>query len=343
MNAFFKYLHHQWFDNPNKWYPLTAFYYLTNACDFRCPYCSDGSGTPYYKLSPDILSGQAVISLLKVIRQHSDSLFITGGEPLNHPDFAYVMENIGHLRFKKIILTTNGYRVDSYLDKIAKAVQVFSFSLDTLNYDKADAYFGIGKGILEKILANIEIAKRYKNYQIAISSVVMPNNIEDLYDVYHYAQEQDFLFAAAPQLIGVKVPKALINCDRYRKFYNFLISERRKGRKIFGSITYLEYMRDLPKFTCHPFTMLVVSPVGDVFYPCLEIGHFAGNLLKNANLHQIRREGERQFGPQPHCDTRCHSGCALAFSIVLHQPFSIPQDIYLTVKGQIRTILNLNR
>jgi hypothetical protein len=99
-------------------------------------------------------------------------------------------------------------------------------------------------------------------------------------------------------------------------------------------------MRDLPKFICHPFTMLVVSPVGDVFYPCLEIGNFVGNLLKDVDLHQIRREGERRFGPQPHCDTRCHSGCALAFSILLHQPFSIPQDIYLTTKGRIRNLLN---
>lgn len=340
MHAFFKYLHHLWFDNSQKWYPLTAFYYLTNACDFRCPYCSDGSGTPYYKLSQAILPGPTVISLLKIIRQHSDSVFITGGEPLNHPDFVYVMENIGHLRFKKVVLTTNGYRVDLYLDKIAPAVQVLSFSLDTLNHDKADAYFGVGKGTLAKILANIELATHYPNYQIAISSVVTPNNIEDLYAVYHYAQERGFLFAAAPQLIGVKVPKALINCSRYQKFYNFLISERRQGQKIFGSITYLEYMRDLPKFACHPFTMLVVSPLGDVFYPCLEIGNFAGNLLKNTDLHQIRREGEWQFGPQPRCDTRCHSGCALAFSIALHQPFSISQDIYLTTKGKIRHFLN---
>lgn len=337
----FKYLHHLWFDNPKKWYPLTAFYYLTYACDFRCPYCSDGSGTPYHELSQEILPGRTVIKLLKVIRQQSDSLFITGGEPLNHPDFSYVIEHIGALKFKKVILTTNGYRVDSYLDIIAKSVQILSFSLDTLNHDKADTYFGVGKGTLAKILTNIELATHYKGYRISISSVVTPNNIEDLYDVYHYTQEHGFLFAATPQLVGVKVPKALINCTRYQKFYNFLIRERRKGRKIFGSITYLEYMRDLPKFICHPFTMLVVSPVGDVFYPCLEIGHFAGNLLKNADLHQIRQTGEQQFGPQPQCDTRCHSACALAFSIALHQPLSIPRDLYLTAKGKIHSILNL--
>jgi MoaA/NifB/PqqE/SkfB family radical SAM enzyme len=33
-----------------KWRPILGVYYLTYACEFRCPYCCDGSGTPYYRL-----------------------------------------------------------------------------------------------------------------------------------------------------------------------------------------------------------------------------------------------------------------------------------------------------
>ncbi len=98
-------------------------------------------------------------------------------------------------------------------------------------------------------------------------------------------------------------------------------------------------MRDLRKFDCRPFTMLVVSPVGDVFYPCLEIGQAAGNLFVEGNLHRLRQQGWAKFGPQPDCDTRCHSACALGFSRVLANPMSLLHEAALLARARIKNVL----
>jgi MoaA/NifB/PqqE/SkfB family radical SAM enzyme len=333
-----KYAYHKWIDSPRKWYPFLSVFYLTNACNFRCPYCSDGSGKPYYALSSATLPGAKVIALLQKIRRHTPDVVITGGEPLNHPDFTEIIGKLTALRFQNVVLTTNGYALEPYLPMIAPTVKTLVFSLDTLEAAKADAWYGIGSGTLDVVRANLERAATYPNkrYELVISSVVTPENIADLYAVYAYAQQQRGLFAAAPQLVGIKAHHALADNPAYRQFYDFLIKEKKNGARIFGTVRYLEYMRDLQKFTCHPFTMLVVSPLGEVFYPCLEIGHFADNLLQTDDLHQLRQAGAQQFGPQPACDTRCHSACALGFALALHHPWSLVQEGYLIVKQKLR-------
>lgn len=116
------------------------------------------------------------------------------------------------------------------------------------------------------------------------------------------------------------------------------LEKQGQTRRIFGTIKYLEYMRDLRKFQCRPFTMLVVSPLGEVFYPCLERGNYAGNLLAEDDLHKIREEGEKRFGPQPECDNRCHSACALGFGLGLAHPVDYVSEAGLAVKSAFQRV-----
>jgi len=336
-----RFLHHLWVNDSRKWHPLLSVYYLTYACDFRCPYCSDGAGQPYYRLRSPVLPGAKVIDLLRIIRRHTDHLVVTGGEPLQHPDFRQVMAGVESLKFRSVVLTTNGRTVDSCLPVIARSVDYLVFSLQTLDHEKADGWYGCGQGAHARIMENIDRAANCpgRRFQIIISSVVTPENIRDLYPVYHYARERGYRLAACPQLVGVKAQASLAGNPDYRKFYDFLIAEKKKGNRIQGTVDYLEYMRDLRKFSCHPFTMLVVSPTGEVFYPCLELGHFAGNLFDEPNLHRLRQAGCERFGPQPDCDARCHSACALGFSRALENPGSVLHEAALVARAKLKSFL----
>jgi MoaA/NifB/PqqE/SkfB family radical SAM enzyme len=335
VNSAFKYLHHKFVNSPDRWHPFLAVYYLTYKCDFRCPYCSDGSGRPYYEMPDDILPARDVIEVLTRIRRLCDYIVITGGEPLKHPEFSEVMREVIGLRFRDIALNTNGYEADLFLPEISQAVTSLIFSLDTLIPDKADAWFGRGKGVFDKVKSNILLAARnvQGKQRIIISSVVTPGNIPDLYDVYDFAQTHGFMYAACPALRGVKPPGELRGNWEYEAFFDFLIVEKKKGRLIHGSTLCLRFMRDFAKFKCRPFTMLVVDPLGRISYPCLEIGHGAGNILENDNLHAIRINGLKRFGPQPECGTQCHSACALGFALILDHPFSMVEEVLLSVKG----------
>ncbi len=340
MNSFLKYLFNKYVNKKNKWYPILSVYYLTYQCDFKCSYCSDGRKTPYYKLKFKEQSGKKVISILKAIRKNSSHLVLTGGEPLKHHDLEYILKELPNLKFKTVVFTTNGYLIEKFIPLIAKSITSLVFSIDTLDCKKADSLYGLGQGVFSKIKANIEIASKYKNskYQIYISSVATPENLSDLYDVYNFSKINNFIFAVQPQLIGVKVHEELKANKNYIRLYNYIIDEKKKGSKIYGTIPYLEYMKNIDSFECYPFTMLVVSPEGNVFYPCLELGNFAGNILNKNNLHKIREEGEKLFGPQPDCDNRCQSACSLSFFTLIKYPLSISQDFYLSTKRNIKNI-----
>ena len=182
------------------------------------------------------------------------------------------------LKFKNFILTTNGYYYDKYFSEITESVDSLVFSLDSMNNEVAEKLWGMPDGTFKKVIDNINLAKTIKSQKkskeqdIIISSAVSPGNINDLSDVYEFAAQNGFEFAACPQLLGVKAHLSLYGNESYIRFYDYLIKGKRTGGKIYGTIRFLQYMKDLKSFECKPFTMLVVSPAGEVFYPCLEKG-----------------------------------------------------------------------
>jgi len=333
MNSAIGYLMHLLRPGSARWRPILAVHYLTYACEFRCPYCSDGTGTPYHQLRSPMLPADRVLDLFANIRRHCEYLVITGGEPLQHPESNDILARTAALRFRGVILTTNGRHLERVLPAVAGSVTELVVSLQTMDSAKADLEYG-RPGAHQQILDNIERAANHpgRKYDIVISSVATPENIEDLRGVYQYASERGFRLAVCPQLVGVKAHSALENNPAYRELFDFLIVRKKAGARVQGTVDYLEYMRDLKKFDCRPFTMLVVGPMGEVFYPCLELGHPAGNLLDEPDLDRIRRDGCERYGPQPDCGTQCHSACALGFSRILANPLSLIHEGYLMAK-----------
>jgi len=316
------FLQHRFANQAGLWYPVVSVYYLTYACNFRCPYFSDGSGQPYHAIKNTAPKGDEVVEILRSIRKFCENLVITGGEPLLHGDVEQVLRALPAMKFDHTILTTNGERLPPFLPAMQESLSELVISLDTLNAERADRNFGRGEGMLRKILDNLEEASTLpkRRFDIVISAVVTPDNLEELYALSEFCWERGLKLAACPQLQGVKVHAELHENEAYRRFFDHLLAAKRKGRPVQGTIRYLECMRDLQRFDCHPFTMLVVSPQGDVFYPCLEIGHHVGKIQEVDDLHALRRAGEERFGPQPQCGNQCHSACALGFSKALEAP-----------------------
>lgn len=178
MNTVSTFVHHLCARNSLRWHPLLSVYYLTHACALRCGHCSDGSGQPYYRLPSKILPGAEVLALLRIIRRHSDFLVLTGGEPLQHPDVVEVLRGLKDLKFRGVILTTNGILIDRFLSEVAGSIQYLVLSLQTLDPKRGDA--GCGRsGVHARVMANIQRAARQpgRKYEIIVSSVVTPENI----------------------------------------------------------------------------------------------------------------------------------------------------------------------
>jgi MoaA/NifB/PqqE/SkfB family radical SAM enzyme len=291
------------------------------------------------KNGDDLLPGEKVIELLRIVRKHCDYLVVTGGEPLTHPDFGFIMENLRKLKFRQVILATNGYELDRYADVIAGCVDNLVVSLDTLDDEKADRIFGAGKGVLQKVLSNIELIANHpeRRFTITVSAVITPDNIEDLYELYRYTTEHGFEFAAAPQLQGIFVNPSLSESEPYRQLINFMVNQKSKGGYVFGTLRYLRHLRELSPFRCCPTTLLVVSPRGDLYFPCLESGKRAGNLFEGKSLHQHRRDAEKIHGRELSCGNHCHSACMLGFSLAVQSFPSVLVEGLIQLRRMIRS------
>jgi len=323
LRAVHNYLRHALSRSPAGFYPLLAVYYLTYRCGCRCPFCSDGEGRPYWTLDDPALPAPRVLELLARIRRHTDHLVLTGGEPLEHPEVDAVLSGLPALGFDGVVLTTNALALAGHLGPIQRAVRYLVVSLSSLDEATADRWLG-RPGALGHALGQIELARRTRpaGQEIIVSAVATPDNLEGLPALYRWSQARGFRFALCPQLVGVHPHPALRAAPAYRAMFELLLAEKRRGARVNGSRLYLEHMRDLTQFRCRPSTTLAVAPDGGVYYPCLELGQVAGNLLAE-DLHAIRAAGLRRFGPEPACDNRCQSACALGFALILNHPASL--------------------
>ena len=257
-----------------------------------------------------------------------------------HPDAGSVIRGTGELGFRTVVLTTNGERLPEFLPDIVGNVTDLVVSVDTLDAIKADAWYGKGQGTLDRVLENVEHANRARAaakrpFTLTLATVVTPNNMDDVYDVYDYAQQRGYRFSASPELQGVTPPKQLRASDSYRACFDFLLAEKARGGDIFGSVQYLEHLRDFRPFVCHPLTMLAVSPDGGVFYPCLEKANTIGSILTD-DLHELRREASRTCKRQTQpCPCACPSPCALGLSLLVERPI---REVSEAISGGFRAL-----
>ncbi len=330
MNIIYRYLYNKYRPAGPRWLPLAAVYYLTYNCPLRCAYCSDGTGTPYYALSEKARPLDDVKEILSSIRRACGTLILTGGEPTSYPQFREVLRVIKELNFDEVILTTKGDRLEGLAEELNASVTRLVLSIDTLDPAKAAGIYNDTGPVLARTMDCARTLAKLpgRRFEIYISSVVGLFNLDDLPAVCEFAENTGVWFAAQPQLVGVKAPSDLVSDARYRSFYDHMISRKRRGAKIFGPIKYLELLRDFDKFQCYPFTMLVVAPGGEVFYPCLEIGHKLGRIQAAENIDVLRKEGMERYGNQPSCDNRCHSACAAEYSVFMRRPLDALAELF---------------
>jgi MoaA/NifB/PqqE/SkfB family radical SAM enzyme len=323
------YLTHLLSKSPRAWRPLVGIYHLSYACNFRCSYCGDGEGRRYYDMRSQELEAAEVVALLSAARSFTDHIVITGGEPLQHPGVDDVLRGMPALKFDSVSLTTNGYDLDQHVEAVASAVQTLVVSLDTLDSDKGDRWYGACRGSHARILRNLEIARthRKRNYRILIASVATPDNLTDLLEVHRFAATHGFHHSVCPAMAGVVADPRLRDNPDYRMLYDHLIAAKRRGVAIEGSLAYLEHLRDLRPYRCRPSTVVAIAPDGEVYYPCLEIGRSAGN-LRTQRLDDIRAQARARFGPDYPCPHACPSACALSFGLLYRSPWSLVTEGY---------------
>jgi cyclic pyranopterin phosphate synthase len=120
---------------------------LTHECNYACLYCADGSKNnsgSQSLASGNYLRKQSIIpvaELLHIIANlHTelrlDTIRLTGGEPMLHPELLSIVGGIKKLNVGKIAMTTNGHMLYSKVEQLRDAgLSSVNISLDALDID----------------------------------------------------------------------------------------------------------------------------------------------------------------------------------------------------------------
>jgi len=134
---------------------------VTDRCDFRCVYCMSEDMT--FLPKPELLTLEEMQRLCAAfIRQGTDKIRITGGEPLVRRDVMTLFRSLGGMigegGLRELTLTTNGSQLTRFAPELyAAGVRRVNVSLDTLD---AKTFSDITRwGKLDKTLDGIFAAK----------------------------------------------------------------------------------------------------------------------------------------------------------------------------------------
>ena len=151
--------------------------YLTNECNLKCRMCYKNAGIA----KPNELSTEEILRLIdNFSEQGESSVVLSGGEPLKHKDFFFIVEYIKQ-KNHKVSVVSNGLLIHSKSDveRIVSLVDFFQISLDGAS-EKFNDYYR-GKGTYPKILDKINLFSN-TNFLLNVGMIVSDYNFEDIYN-----------------------------------------------------------------------------------------------------------------------------------------------------------------
>lgn len=314
---------------PQDFRPYVYTIFVTYRCNFRCTYCDNGEEEKYPDLKMTELDTEAMKNLIRMIREESEVIGFGGGEPLLRSDLEELMDYARHIGFKRIVMNTNSWQIMKRIT-LLDYVDDLMVSLDSMNPDYLDRLYGIRPGSGVQILDNLctlAHLQKMKKFRLIINSVLMPENLPDMYDVIRFCIEHDVQFSPSPRLNGPYPDPELSNHAGYQQLIDAMIDLKKKGMKILETEDYLRMIRDFKYFHCYPQLYLRINPSGDLQYPCMILNDQKIHLPDYPSLKEALKQIEATLDVRKlSCDNRCHISCYIEPSLSVQRPSGILRE-----------------
>lgn len=302
--------------------PLLFSYYVTHRCLLNCRYCSDGEGIPFKANETAELDIDAAKRLITILARSTDTLDLTGGEPMMRPDLEELIDHARSHRMRTVI-NTKGINLENRPGLMRADVLVLS--VDSMRPEKIAALHGSDTQTAAQILSAVQYASfmhKRTNTQLVLSAVATPENLDDAAEVLEFAARNHLGFHLSPQLQGVCVHPDLIENEAYARLIDRVIEAKRAGGGVLGIAQYLQGIRDFQPFRCHPLLMPVIRPNGKLVYPCLELPLEQVDVLEAGGYEKALRIARERRGPLPECLNGCNIFCHMALSLLQRHPIA---------------------
>ncbi|MDP6636687.1 MAG: radical SAM protein [Phycisphaerae bacterium] len=302
--------------------PLLFSYYVTHRCTLRCEYCSDGGGQAFHQDASSELSTDDAKRLIGMLASASDTLDITGGEPLMRRDLEELLV-AARSSGMRTVLNTNGISLPDRPDVMTNC-NVLVISLDSTSPVALSQITGQDAAGAQRILDAVRFAidkRKQTATTVVLSAVAIPGRLSHAEKVLELASDNDIGFQLSPQIIGSEIHPNLTGDSEYLRLLDAVIAHKRNGARVLGIEEYLRGIRDVSDYRCHPLLMPTIRPDGAMYYPCLESGAAPINLLE-AGDYRTAMKSFRRKQALPACKRRCHIFCHMALSLLQRCPLA---------------------
>ncbi|MBI5953127.1 MAG: DUF3463 domain-containing protein [Chloroflexi bacterium] len=323
---------------------LVAVYYATMQCNLNCVYCEDFGSRRNGQVTQNPLLEDAK-KILRVIRTGFSRLWITGGEPLAHPQIGELLAYARkELKFQEVSLITNGTLLSESLqvDKLErsnlstfKPSNLFSLlnrliiSLDSIDLTALNSV-SLPNAQAKTVIENIrEAAKLQKShgFKLSLNAVITPETLSSMDDLLNFCMENNIWLSLSPQSVNNLPHYDLVTSDEYRAFIEKVVALKKRGAPILGSYSYLKMLIDQTPYECFPTLAPRIMPDGWLAYPCRpmekaggEQGGLAVNLLNVKNWDEAWSNAQQRYGEAPTSCVSCFQQCYAEPSLMQAHP-----------------------
>ncbi len=188
---------------------------ITDRCDLRCRYCMAEEMT--FLPRAQILTLEEIATIARAfVELGVEKIRVTGGEPLVRRGALELLEELGRLPLKELVLTTNGMRLAQCAERLVRAgVRRVNVSLDSLRPERFRHITRFGD--LERVLAGIEAARRAGFDRVKLNAVILRGvNDDEVVDLATFAIERGLDISFIEEM-----PLGVIDShDRRQAFYS---------------------------------------------------------------------------------------------------------------------------
>lgn len=317
--------------------PLVVSYCVTTTCNLNCRYCEDFGARRNAAIDTKPLPLPDAQRLLRIIRQATDSLIFTGGEPLLYTDLEAVLDFARReLKFRSLTVLSNGTLLPDRPD-VLRRLDRLVISLDAVDADVWDETIGAAPGTAKRIIDTIAATadrQREIGFRLIVHCVLTPETVARARAVLDFCVTHDIVFSCSPESVNNWPRYELQVSDDYRNFIADLIRLKRSGAPILGSLSYLRLMRNFEPYACYPLLAPRVMPDGALAYPCRPIersgtahGGRAVNLLDAGEWNEAVRRAAQLYDAPPSTCSSCYQQCYVEPSLMQARPLALLREL----------------
>ena len=312
--------------------PQVAVYYVTMQCNLNCAYCEDFGSRRNHRVTPNPSTENAK-KILRVIRSGFSRLWLTGGEPLMHPQILALLDYArNELKFREVSLITNGtllsqflipdHPITNYLDRLI--ISLDSVDPNTLNLVSLPNIHA--ENVIENARAAAKLQKSH-DFQLSLNAVITPETLPGMDSLINFCVENHIWLSLSPQAVNNLPRYELVTSQEYRTFIEKVIVLKKNGAPILGSTAYLNMLIDQTPYECYPTLAPRIMPDGWLDYPCRpmekaggEQGGRAVNLLDVNSWDEAWSIAQEKFGQAPTSCVSCFQQCYAEPSLMQARP-----------------------